>query len=525
MNTEMREELAYLKHFGLEVNPFPVAPDVEHFFLSRDIDRVITEIVHGIVTRKGFIVLTGEVGLGKTTISRKIMKILEKKGVETSLVFHTSYQDVELLREINRDFGLLVDTLEFGDLMKVLQDFLLGQNMEGRNCAILIDDAQNLNPESLELVRMISNLETDQQKLVQILLIGQPELIKKLHTPELRQLRSRIIIKQEARPLSEEELKNYILFKLNVAGNKGNTSITRKGVRKIFRLTGGNLRQVNTVMDRILYVAFLRNTTKISTEIVREAQKDLRPGKLWKKQHMRLRPWFAVSAVCALMAVQFFIPPFHLGHLAKEMKTLFFSGPVVTESRADTQKQKPTARPGNIAPAMPSMQEEKVQAPVYLKEKPLPRALRDFLSVYSLAKFASVFDRALGKGDFKKLSNDILRQTGYQLVTLKKLPEPVREKYGVLICPASRDSGNEYFLFWRPELLIHKFYYGYRGQEIVELQKLLASVHCYHGTVDGIVGSGLMRAVLEFQKRMEIEVTGYPDEGTVFLLHVQEDLA
>ncbi|MBW2095141.1 MAG: AAA family ATPase [Deltaproteobacteria bacterium] len=525
MNTEMQKELAYLKHFGLEGNPFPVAPDVEHFFLSRDIDRLITEIVHGIVTRKGFMVLTGEVGLGKTTISRKIMKILEEREVQTSLVFHTSYQDVELLREINRDFGLLVDTLEFGDLMKVLRDFLLGQNQEGRNCAILIDDAQNLSPESLELVRMISNLETDQQKLVQILLIGQPELIKKLDSPELRQLKSRIIIKQEARPLSEEELKNYILFKLNVAGNKGNTAITRKAVRRIFRLTGGNLRQVNTVMDRILYVAFLRNSTKISQEVVKEAQKDLKPGKAWKKPPLRFRPWLAVPAFCALIAVLFFIPSFHLGHLVKEISAVFFSGPVVTESRADTQQQKPAARQENTAAAASSAWEEKVQAPVFLKEKPVPKALREFLSAYSLTKFARAFDRAMENGDFKELSRDILRETGYQLVTLKKLPESVREKYGVLICPASRGSGNEYFLFWRPRLLIHKFYYGYRGQEIVKLQELLANAHCYREPVDGIVGSGLMRAVLDFQKRMGIEVTGYPDRLTVFLLHVQENWA
>jgi len=525
MNTEMREELAYLKHFGLEVNPFPVAPDVQHFFLSRDIDRLITEIVHGIVTRKGFMVLTGEVGLGKTTISRKIMKILEEKGIQTSLVFHTSYQDVELLREIDRDFGLLVDTLEFGDLMKVLRDFLLGQNLEGTNCAILIDDAQNLSPESLELVRMISNLETDRQKLVQILLIGQPELIKKLDSPELRQLKSRIIINQEARPLSKEELKNYILFKLNVAGNKGNTAITRKAVRKIFRLTGGNLRQVNTVMDRILYVAFLRNTTKITTETVKEAQKDLKPGKAWKKPPMHFRPWFAVPAFCALMAALFFIPSFQLGHLAKEMSAVFFSGPVVTESRADTQKEKWIPHRESSVPAAPSMREEKVQAPVYLKEKPVPKALREFLSAYSLAKYAHAFDNALENGDFKGLSENILRETGYQLITLKKLPESVREKYGVLICPAARGGGNEYFLFWRPILLIRKFYYGYRGQEIVKLQKLLANAEYYHEAVDGIVGSGLMRAVLEFQKRMGIKVTGYPDRRTVFLLHVLENWA
>ncbi|RLF61696.1 MAG: hypothetical protein DRN37_00420 [Thermoplasmata archaeon] len=524
MNMEIQEELAYLKHFGLEANPFPVAPDVEHFFLSRDIDRLITEIVHGILTRKGFMVLTGEVGLGKTTISRKIMKILEEKGVETSLVFHTSYQDVELLREINRDFGLLVDTLEFGDLMKVLRDFLLGRNMEGKNCAILIDDAQNLSQESLELVRMISNLETDRQKLVQVLLVGQPELVKKLNSPELRQLKSRIVIKQEARPLCREELKDYILFKLNVAGNKGNTSITRKAVRKIFRITSGNLRQVNMIMDRILYVAFLRNTTKISGEVVKEAQKDLKPGRSWKKHQVRLRPWFAVPAFCALMGILFFISSFHLADLAKEMSAFFFSGPVVTESRADT-RERPGAERQNIADVSPSMQKEEVNAPVYLKEKPVPKSLRDFLSSYSLSKFARPFDRALENGDFKKLSENILQETGYQLIIMKVLPESVRENYGVLICPASRGEGSDYFLFWRPRLLIHKFYYGYRGREIVELQKLLAKAQCYHGAVDGIVGSGLMNAVLEYQKRMGIEVSGYPDRRTVFLLHVEENRA
>jgi len=182
-NTEMR----YLDYFGLRFNPFPVVPDVENFFLSRNIDRVITEIVHGIDTRKGFMVLTGEIGLGKTTICRKIMNILEEKGTETSLVFHTAYQDVELLREINRDFGLEAGTLNLGTQMKVLNDFLLSRNAEGRNCTIIIDDAQNLSNKSLELIRMISNLETDHQKLVQILLIGQPELVDKLNSSDLRQ--------------------------------------------------------------------------------------------------------------------------------------------------------------------------------------------------------------------------------------------------------------------------------------------------------------------------------------------------
>jgi general secretion pathway protein A len=527
MNGEMKEELAYLAHFGLEVNPFPVSPDVEHFFLSRDIDRLITEIVHGILTRKGFMVLTGEVGLGKTTISRKIMKILEEKGVKTSLVFHTSCQDTELLREINRDFGLSAGSLEFGDLMKLLRDFLLEQNFKGKNCAILIDDAQNLSPASLELVRMISNLETDQQKLVQILLVGQPELIKKLDSHELRQLKSRIIIKQEALPLGEQELEEYILFKLNVAGNKGKTAVTRKAVRKIFRLTGGNLRQVNTVMDRILYVAFLQNTNEISPKTVKAAQDDLKTGKAWKSARIPLRPWLTAPLLCAVTAALFFFFSFHLNGFVKDIHTLFFSGPVVSESRADAKP------PGTLQAPLPektlraglSPESKKMERPVYLKKDPVPEALQDFLSGYSLGRFSRAFNAALDKGDFRKMSRTILRETGYQLITLDSLPEQVREKYGVLMCPAPQGKGNRYLLFWRPRLLIGKFYYGYKGQEIRNLQKLLAAGGYYRQELDGIVGSGLMKALVEFQRQTGIEVTGYPDQQTVFLLHILENRA
>jgi len=236
MKSEMaNEELRYLEYFGLEYNPFPVAPDNENFYISEHIDQILTELVHGIVARKGFMVLTGEIGLGKTTISRRIINILEEKGVETSLILHTFYQDVELLREINKDFGLYSDSLERSDQMRVLNEFLLNQSRAGKNCAIIIDDAQNLDSKSLELIRMISNLETDREKLVQILLIGQPELMDKLNSSELRQLKSRIIIKKEARPLNQNELKNYLLFKLNKAGNQGRTTITTGAFRKIHR--------------------------------------------------------------------------------------------------------------------------------------------------------------------------------------------------------------------------------------------------------------------------------------------------
>jgi general secretion pathway protein A len=235
----------YLKSLGFVRNPFPVAPDDANFYLSCAIEEIIEEIVHGICSRKGFIMLTGDVGLGKTTITRRILKILETRQVRTSLVFHTSLKDVDLLREINRDFGIPVagatpGTDQLGDQLDRLNDFLVVQHSSGFNCAIIIDDAQNLDRESLELVRMISNLEVDQQKIVQILLVGQTELEESLNRRAMRQLNSRIVIRKEARPLSRDELCDYIAFKLSTSGNQGRILLTAKAYRRIFSLTKGN---------------------------------------------------------------------------------------------------------------------------------------------------------------------------------------------------------------------------------------------------------------------------------------------
>ncbi|MEA1949341.1 MAG: AAA family ATPase, partial [Thermodesulfobacteriota bacterium] len=281
MNTAFaKEEQGCLDFLGLYHNPFPVVPEEEKFYFSEHIHKILTEIIFGINARKGFMVLTGEVGLGKTTISRRIINVIEEKGVETSLVFYTGFTDVELIRGINRDFGLTAESLLFSDQMQLLYDFLVEQNRCGKNCAIIIDDAQNLDFKSLELIRMISNLETGGEKLVQILLVGQPELINLLDSKELRQLRSRIVIQQEVKALTQEELKDYLYFKLNLAGNRGQLRIQKTALNKIYKLTKGNFRQVNLLMDKCLYVAFLHNTIEINRKIVIEAFIDLHPKKL-----------------------------------------------------------------------------------------------------------------------------------------------------------------------------------------------------------------------------------------------------
>ena len=486
-NTEMQ----YLGYFGLRSNPFPVVPDADNFFLSRNIDRVISEIVHGIDTRKGFMVLTGEIGLGKTTICRKILHILENKKVETSLIFHTAYQDVELLREINRDFGLEDGTLNLRTQMKILNDFLLSRNIEGRNCTIIIDDAQNLSPKSLELIRMISNLETDQQKLVQILLIGQPELIDKLNSPELRQLKSRIIIREETNPLDIEELKNYLLFKLNTAGNQGKTIVRKTAVSLIHRLSKGNFRQVNKLMDRSLYAAFLHDTTELNRSIVKEAYHDLFPEKPFFLKKPIVWCTSAVMTLCIAVGITFF---------AANLDTCL-TGQIANANQPLVVQEK--NRP--------------VTKALDKQSRPLAAVSR-FLHAHQLSQYQRPFIKALEENRFSKISDIIFRQTGLRLVALEKISDRTRDMYGILAYPSSINGKMTFYLFWRPRLIVGNFFYGYQSERIKDLQVILRNLRLYHAPVDGIVGRHLIRAVIHFQEQAHLPATGLPDDATLFLL-------
>ena len=486
-STEMR----YLDYFGLRSNPFPVVPDADNFFLSRNIDRIMSEIVHGIDTRKGFMVLTGEIGLGKTTICRKIMHLLEEKKVETSLVFHTAYQDVELLREINRDFGLEDETLELRTQMKTLNDFLLSRNIEGSNCTIIIDDAQNLSPKSLELIRMISNLETNQQKLVQILLIGQPELVEKLNSPGLRQLKSRIIICEETNPLNAEELKNYLIFKLSAAGNQGKNIIERSALSMIHRLSKGNFRQVNKLMDRSLYAAFLHNTTEISRKIVKEAYYDLFPEKAFLMKKPIVWCTSAVMTLCLAVFTTFFAANLDTGltgQIANANQSLVHQETKQTEHKVSDKQSRSLA------------------------------AVSRFLNEHHLSQYQSPFIRALEENRFSEISALIFRQTGLKLIVLEEISNHVRDNYGILAYPSSVNGKMKFYLFWRPQLIVDHFYYGYQSEEIKHIQLILRALHLYNAPVDGIVGKNLIKAVILFQEQARLPSTGIPDSSTLFLL-------
>lgn len=513
----------YLRHFGLRTNPFPVAPDDENFYFSEHINQVIAEIVHGVTTRKGFMVLTGDIGLGKTTISRRIISMLQAEHTATALVFHTALQEAELLREINRDFGLLQAAPELPGApvlsteMARLNDFLLEQNRQKRNCTIVIDDAQNLAPQSLELVRMISNLEAGQQKLVQILLVGQPELMQRLDSHELRQLKSRIIIQKEVRPLGRDELKNYIHFKLNMAGASGGIALTRSAFGRIQRLTRGNFRAINRLMDRTLYVACLKNCQTIDRGMVNLAHADLN-GKTTTG-----RPWrmalATIFSLCLLAAGGYSIH----GQRAAAPKAAVVSAhpvPAPQVPEAGVAMASPTQAPAESGspPGPPEV------LPAAAPEPLVPPAVEAFFANSRLDLYAAPFALALNSGDLGTLASEIYAATGVRLVQLDNLPASIRRRHGVLSYPLGIDGRLRHFVLWRPELEFKKFHYHYIGEEVFALQKWLARLGLYTDKLDSIVGAHLMKGVVDFQRAQGLPVTGFPDAVTLFLLSgLQED--
>jgi general secretion pathway protein A len=512
-NGEISDSMGYL---GLRHNPFPVAPDDANFYLSASIEEVVAEIVHGVCARKGFILLTGDVGLGKTTISRRVISILGTKGVTTSLVLHTSLQEVELLRAINHDFGISSTDADqnMGAQMKRLNDFLLSQYAKGKNCAIIIDDAQNLNRASLELIRMISNLEVDQQKLVQVLLVGQTELAATLNCPDLRQLSSRIVIRKTVRGLTCEELRNYIAFKLSAAGDQGRISLTPSALYRLHRLTRGNFRQVNLIMDRCLYACCLNGQDRrIRRNTLDSAVKDLHPG------GRRIKKWTLALAASVLLPIVLTLGSWtapvdsrRASLVGPSLQEVIFKVPRDAH-HLDSRHEKPDrAFAGGVAAGSEPVSDS------------IDPAVTAFLDIFQLGAYAAPFQRALKEGTLDHLAHRIYTEKGYQLIQLPTITDAIRKRYGALAFTLTPGQAPVWLLFWRPTLTLKRFYYSYQSNEIYKLQKLFSKANFYEDHLDGIVGPHLMRAVIEFQQGSGLPVTGFPDAATIFkLCHQQEN--
>jgi general secretion pathway protein A len=264
----------YEAFFNLTTKPFELVPDPGFLFLSRAHKKAITYLDYGIREKKGFILITGEIGSGKTTIVRDMLKRLDDK-ITLSKVFNTKVSSEQLIALINEDFGLDVSGKDKIALLRQLNEFLVEEYANGRQPVLIIDEAQNLSHDLLEEVRLLSNLETDKSKLLQIILVGQPELRQTLALPELVQLRQRISVSCHIEHLTREETEAYIYHRLETAGNRSAVDFQEGTINFIYKFSCGIPRLINIACDFLMLSAFVDETKELTMELVKEVVGEL----------------------------------------------------------------------------------------------------------------------------------------------------------------------------------------------------------------------------------------------------------
>jgi len=270
----------YEAYFGLKENPFTLSPDPRYLYLSPQHREALNCLIYGIGEKKGFMVVTGGIGTGKTTLCRSLLAGLDG-SVATALIFNPALSDLELLKTINQEFGIkLVGRGTRKRYIDALNAFLMRNFAAGRNAVLLIDEAQNLSHTVMEQIRMLSNLETVREKLIQIILLGQPELLRLLVLPSLRQLNERITVRYDLRPLVREDVRCYIEHRLAAAGGRPDVAFTSGAYAAVFRASRGIPRRINAICDRALLIAYGRDIRSIDRGLVRAAIKDIGPGYL-----------------------------------------------------------------------------------------------------------------------------------------------------------------------------------------------------------------------------------------------------
>ena len=270
----------YEKFYGLAQSPFGVAPDPQFYYGTAKHNEALANLTYGIRRRKGFVVLTGEVGTGKTLMLRCLLDALRRSKVTHAFVFNPLLSTSDLLRHVVADFGIKDPKPNRADLLMQLNQFLLGVYRSGSTAALLVDEAHLLSAELLEEIRLLSNFETAQHKLLQILLVGQPELDDILDSPYLRQLKQRVALRYKLEPLDETEVHGYIDRRLQLAGAPGRLLeiFPRETLARIVFYSRGTPRLINNICDAAMVNAYAQQQRFVSPEIIEEIANDLRLG-------------------------------------------------------------------------------------------------------------------------------------------------------------------------------------------------------------------------------------------------------
>lgn len=267
----------YEEFYDLREAPFNITPDPRYLFFSRRHREAYDHLLFGVTQRKGFIQLTGDVGAGKSTLCRALLEELDD-GYCTALILNPVMTGIQLLRSILRELELSDRGNDRVRLTERLNRFLLDRVHAGEDVVLIIDEAQDMSAELLEQVRLLSNLEIDNRKLLEIVLIGQPELRTVLARPELTQLRQRITVRYHLGPLDARETEAYIAHRMHVAGGSGRPTFSRAALRRIHRASGGVPRVINTICDAALLAGYVEGSDRVRRREVRRALRQIKGG-------------------------------------------------------------------------------------------------------------------------------------------------------------------------------------------------------------------------------------------------------
>ncbi len=260
----------YKRFFGLKENPFNVTPDPRYLYLTEHMQEALACLHYGIENRKGFILLSGEVGTGKTTLLNKLLESLRQRGVATAFVFNSRLNSVQFFDYMLTDFGLPAEPRVKSQMLLRLNHWLLERYQARGTTVLIVDEAQNLSLDLLEEIRLLTNLETSSEKLLQIVLSGQPELERKLAQPQVRQLRQRITLRSKTYPLQPNETNRYVEERLRVAGWDGRQIFLPEALETIHKFSCGIPRVINLLCEHALISSFAENKSLVSSETIKE---------------------------------------------------------------------------------------------------------------------------------------------------------------------------------------------------------------------------------------------------------------
>jgi general secretion pathway protein A len=522
----------YCDYYGFREKPFTVTPNPRFVFLSKNHKEAFAHLLYGIDSHAGFIVLTGEVGTGKTTVLRTLLRQLDDTSVRSALILNPCLSAAELLRNINREFGIAWQGLNSTELLDALNHFLLTENLSGHTVVLVIDEAQHLEPQVLEQIRLISNLETETDKLIQIVLAGQPELAKLLRRPELRQFGQRVTVRYHLTAMDFDDTRAYIEHRLEVAGGWRAAIFTRGALKKIFRYSGGIPRLVNISSDRALLIGFIDDRREISRHMATRAVAELRGkrGISWFKWGMCLFMVLAAAGTAyiipheihgkSLLPHQAVAPSVNAMPPQKDVAGMSLIMRKELERIKDTDSAVDSYNAlSKIWRLSPVLRKTEVNTPWDLDRL----AGEDGLH---LASFTGSLDQLL-----RIDSPAIMELTLPGVIGKRYLALIARENDRFIIAPqlhgytslSAVDLGRFWsgraYLPWQNFRNILRLAPGMQGAAVARLQQLLIDTGLYNGGVTGFYGRGTTASLMAFQEAHGIAVTGRPGKETLFFLY------